>query len=61
MEKREPGDGFFRCQSIENLMLMAVLGAGSVRETARTELGRRRAIRLPDEFEDMFMTNLSVV
>lgn len=61
MAKQEPGDGFIRCQSVENLMLMVVLGAGSVREQARTELGRRRAIRLPDEFEDMFMTNLSVV
>ncbi len=61
MEKRELADDYFRCRNIENLLLMAVLGDVSVREKARSELQRRRAIHLPDEFEDMFMTNLSVV
>lgn len=62
MEKREAlADGFLRRRNIENLLLMAVLGDGSVREQARAELQRRRAITLPDAFEDAFMTNLSVV
>lgn len=54
-------DGFFRRRNVENLLLMAVLGDGSIREQARAELQRRRAITLPDAFEDAFMTNLSVV
>lgn len=62
MEKRaDLADGFFRCRNIENLLLMAVLGDASVREKARFELQRRRVIRGRDDFEDSFMTNLSVV
>lgn len=61
MEKRELTDDYYRCRNIENLLLMTVLGDDVVREKARAELQRRRAIHLPEEFEDMFMTNLSVV
>ena len=62
METRgELAEGFFRCKSVENLLLMAVLGDGSVREGARLELHRRRVVSRRDDFEDSFMTNLSVV
>ena len=60
-EYGELTESFFRCKSIENLLLMAVLGDGSMREKARRELQRRRIVSGRDDFEDSFMTNLSVV
>ena len=62
MERRaELSDGYFRRRNVENLLLMAVLGEESVRDRARTELQRRRVVSGGDDFEDSFMTNLSVV
>lgn len=49
-----------RDDSIEGLLLMAVLGQDSLREAAIRELGRRKAIRENMEFTELYMTNLSV-
>lgn len=49
------------CESVENLLLMAVLGNGLIRTSARRELERRRVVESRFEFEDSYMTNLSVV
>lgn len=51
----------FGCESVENLLLIAVLGKGSVRSCARKELERRRVVEPKFAFEDSYMTNLSVV
>ena len=62
MDKREQlAEGFYRYKTVENLLLMAVLGSGTVGEQARRELQRRRVVSGKDDFEDSFMTNLSVV
>ncbi len=62
MEQRvELADGFFRRRNIEKLLLMAVLGEESIREQARHELHERRVVSSGYDFEDAFMTNLSVV
>ena len=50
-----------RHRNIESLLLMAVLGDNTLRQQARRELSRRRVINRGDNFEDGFMTNLSVV
>jgi hypothetical protein len=57
----EFSDGYFLGKNIENLLLMAVLGDESLRQKARAELQRRRLLNCRDDFEDSFMTNLSVV
>lgn len=60
-QQEELTDGFFRRRNVDNLLLMAVLGSGSVREKAQAELRCRKAVTCSDAFEDLFMTNLSVV
>jgi transcriptional regulator of nitric oxide reductase len=47
-------------ESVEGLLLMAVLGQDSLREAALRELGRRKAIRDNIDFVELYMTNLSV-
>lgn len=59
--QREQSEDFCRWGNVENLLLMAVLGDGSLREKACQELQRRRVVDREDDFEDLFMTNLSVV
>ncbi len=60
-QQSEFTDGYFRRRNVENLLLMAVLGDETIREKARAELQRRRLVKNRDDFEDSFMTNLSVV
>jgi hypothetical protein len=51
-----------RNESIETLLLMAVLGQESARRCARMELKRRGAMVIGGEDEDdLYMTNLSGV
>jgi hypothetical protein len=51
-----------RKESVETLLLMAVLGQESARRSARTELKRRGAMAIGGEDQDdLFMTNLSGV
>jgi len=61
MEEQESVDTLFRHNSIENLLLAVVLGTESVRQKARQELQYRRNVNINDDFEDSFMTNLSVI
>ena len=51
----------FQSESVENLLLIAVLGRGAIRESARRELERRHIVEPKSAFEDSYMTNLSVV
>lgn len=51
----------FEAEPVENLLLIAVLGDGPLRLTARRELERRRVVERRQDFEDSYMTNLSVV
>ena len=48
-------------ESIESLLLMAVLGQGAPKDAALRELHRRRAIRKEVDFRDLYMANFSVV
>lgn len=59
--EQESVDAIFKQKEVENLMLAAVLGIGTIREKARQELQRRQLINRQDDFEDSFTTNLSVV
>ena len=51
----------FENETVENLLLIAVLGTGQMRLGARRELERRSVIDHQCDFEDSYMTNLSVV
>ena len=57
----ETMEEMFGDESVENLLLIAVLGKGDIRSQARRELERRRVIETQLVFEDSYMTNLSVV
>jgi hypothetical protein len=59
--KTEQIEDVLGCKNIESLLLMAVLGDSAMRQHARRELSRRRVINSVEDFEDSFMTNLSVV
>jgi hypothetical protein len=48
-------------ERVENLMLMSALGQEPFRSQALQELQRRRLVKNPDQFVDVFMTNLGVV
>lgn len=49
-----------RQESVETLLLMAVLGQDGARRSARLELKRRGAMAIGGEDEDdLYMTNLS--
>ncbi|MHC4552203.1 MAG: hypothetical protein ACYSUT_05495 [Planctomycetota bacterium] len=57
----ESFENAFDNETVENLLLIAVLGKGQIRRGARQELERRRVIDRHCDFEDSYMTNLSVV
>ena len=59
--QRESVEDILQWKNVKNLLLMAVLGDDSIRQKACQELQRRRIINQQDDFEDSFMTNLSVV
>ena len=61
MEEQESVDTLFRHNSVENLLLAVVLGTEPIRQKARQELQYRRNVNINDDFEDSFMTNLSVI
>jgi len=48
-------------ESIESLLLMAVLTQGASKQSAMQELRRRKALHREADFEDLYMTNFGVV
>jgi hypothetical protein len=46
-------------ESIENLLLAAVLGQGTAKESALRELRKRKTLRQEVDFEDLYMANFS--
>lgn len=48
-------------ESIESLLLMAVLAQGVAKQSAQRELRRRKALRSEADFENLYMTNFGVV
>lgn len=57
----EAFENAFENESVENLLLIAVLGNGPMRLSARRELESRRVVDRQCDFEDSYMTNLSVI
>lgn len=47
-------------ESIESLLLMAVLAQGVPKQSAQRELRRRKALRSEADFEDLYITNFGV-
>ena len=56
--RKEPKPAL-RHESVETLLLMAVLGQGAMQEAARRELHRRKALVDVDDWDHSYITNLS--
>lgn len=48
-------------ETVENLLLIAVLGKDEIRRKACDELQRRRGGQQVDIFDDLYMTNLDMI
>jgi hypothetical protein len=58
MENKKNANETLRWERVEMLMLMSVLRQEPHRSEALQELQRRRLVKNPDRFVDIFMTNL---
>ena len=58
--RTESNEDIISCESVENLMLIAVFGRGDIQQQAREELQRRCGAEGLEAFEDYYMTNLNM-